>query len=66
MATCTLCFNSYSDERAKLGYLICTTCGDQAAKLEKQRRSRCLAPAYNKGAYQYIATREQAKDIVKK
>lgn len=27
------------------------------------RKSKCLAPAYNKGAYQYIDTKEQAIDI---
>lgn len=30
------------------------------------RRSKCLAPAYNKGAYQYIGTQEMATDAGRK
>lgn len=34
-----------------------------AAVAEAERRKLCCAPAYNKGAYQYISSEEQAKDI---
>lgn len=34
-----------------------------AALAEAERRKLCCAPAYNKGAYQYISSEEQAKDI---
>ncbi len=30
------------------------------------RKSKCLAPAYNKGAMQYISSEDQAKDVGKK
>lgn len=35
------------------------------AQQEIERKKQCVAPAYNKGAYQYIGSREQAKDIGK-
>lgn len=34
---------------------------EQAAREEAERRKKCVAPAYNKGAYQYVATEEDAK-----
>lgn len=36
------------------------------AQQEILRKKSCVAPAYNKGAYQYIASEEQAKDAGKK
>lgn len=36
---------------------------EKAAQLEAERRKKCVAPAYNKGAYQPIFTKEQAKYI---
>lgn len=39
---------------------------EAAAALEIERKKSCIAPAYNKGAYQYIASEEAAKDAGKK
>ena len=36
---------------------------EAAARAEADRRKSCVAPAYNKGAYQPVWTTEQAKDI---
>lgn len=36
---------------------------EAAAQAEAERRRSCVAPAYNKGAYQPVWTTEQAKDI---
>lgn len=36
---------------------------ERLAQEEIERKKLCTAPAYNKGAYQYIASEEQAKDI---
>ncbi|AFQ22245.1 hypothetical protein My1_086 [Pectobacterium phage My1] len=33
------------------------------AQLEIERKKLCTAPAFNKGAYTYIASEEQAKSI---
>ena len=38
----------------------------QETKDEVIRKSKCLAPAYNKGAFQYVGSEEAAKDIGKK
>ena len=38
----------------------------QETKDEVIRKSKCLAPAYNKGALQYISSEEAAKDIGRK
>jgi hypothetical protein len=66
MATCNECLTNYSDNRLALGYTTCLACGETNAKSEKKRKAKCIAPVYNKGAYQYIATKEQAKDIGRK
>ena len=39
---------------------------EEGAGREIIRRSKCLAPAYNKGAYQYIGTEEMAHDAGRK
>ena len=49
--------------RYNLGYRTCVECGEKLAKKEIERKRSCVAPAYNKGAYQYIATYEEALDI---
>jgi ribosomal protein L37AE/L43A len=54
MAICKLCHEDYSDKRRALGLQVCLECGDKAAQQEANRRRKCVAPAYNKGAYQYI------------
>lgn len=38
----------------------------QETKDEIIRKSKCLAPAYNKGALQYVGSKKQAKDIIGK
>jgi len=54
MAICKLCHEDYNDKRLALGFRLCLECGDKAASREANRRRKCVAPAYNKGAYQYI------------
>jgi hypothetical protein len=38
---------------------------ERIAQEEVQRKKKCIAPAYNKGAYQYIGSEEQAKWVGK-
>ena len=54
---CSICkLTKLSPERAALGYSTCLSCGEEfAQKLANTRREQ-VAPAYNKGAYQYITT----------
>lgn len=39
---------------------------EAAAREEIARKAKCVAPAYNKGAYTYIASEEQAKWVGRK
>ena len=63
MAICIICYSNYPDKRKSLGYKTCITCGDKAAKEEAARKSKCVAPLFNKGAYQYIGSISAAKHI---
>jgi len=63
MATCNDCGNSYPDKRKTLGYNTCINCGDKIASKEVIRKSKCIAPLFNKGAYQYIGNINDAKHI---
>lgn len=48
--------------RLELGIKSCLQCGEKSAqKLANARKQQC-APAYNKGAYQYI-TKNDLKEI---
>ena len=60
---CFDCGKSFNLQRKALGYNCCLDCGDASAKVEMIRKSKCVAPAFNKGAYQYIGTFADAKQI---
>jgi hypothetical protein len=36
---------------------------ERIAQVEIEHKKKCLAPAYNKGAYQPVWTEDQAKDV---
>ena len=61
--SCVLCGTSFNPRRMELGYRTCLNCGGKAAKIEKARKAKCSAPAYNKGAYQYVGTVQAAKGV---
>ena len=63
MAVCIKCYSEYPDGRKKLGYITCIVCGDKEASKELIRKSKCTAPLFNKGAYQYIGSFEEIKSI---
>ena len=42
---------------------ICIECGEEAAQREILRKSKCSAPAYNKGAYMYVTSSQMAKEL---
>lgn len=65
MAQCRLCGAEFPDKRKKLGIHICLECGDTLASREILRKKSCVAPAYNKGAYQYVTDIDMAKDVGK-
>ena len=62
-AICVKCHVSFNPRRLELGYRTCLDCGGQAAAKEKARKAKCSAPAYNKGAYQYVGTVQAAKGV---
>mgnify|MGYP003656691136 FL=1 len=61
MVNCKSCGEEYSMKRAKLGYHLCLECGDERANRIANFRSKCSAPAYNKGAYQPIMDVDSAR-----
>lgn len=63
MTTCIKCYEQYPEKRKKLGYNICIKCGDKIANIEAKRKSKCIAPLFNKGAYQYVGNIEEVKYI---
>ncbi len=62
-AICFQCREEYNPKRRELGYRTCLDCGGTAALAEKARKAKCSAPAYNKGAYQYVGTVQAAKGV---
>ena len=63
MANCIECYSEYPEKRKDIGYKTCIICGDKEAKKESIRKSKCIAPLFNKGAYQYIGNIREAKYI---
>lgn len=64
-AVCVECWDEYPVARKSLGYNTCLECGEANARVEVQRRKKCMAPAYNKGAYQYVGSVAVAKSVGK-
>ncbi len=60
---CIDCGSSYNPKRLELGYHTCLDCGGARATIEIRRKAKCTAPAYNKGAYQYVGTVQAAKGV---
>lgn len=63
MAICIECYSVYPEKRKNIGYKTCIVCGDKEASKEAIRKSKCIAPLFNKGAYQYIGNIKEAKYI---
>jgi len=60
---CRECGDVYNPLRQKLGYETCTNCGEAEAQTAISRKKKCTAPLFNKGAYQYISSRHDARWI---
>jgi len=66
MAICYKCGDDFSEKRLSLGYRTCLVCGDKEANTEANRLRKCVAPAYNKGAYMYVSNVSDAMFAGKK
>ena len=62
-AICVDCSAPFNPKRLELGYRTCLDCGSTRALKEMKRKAKCTAPAYNKGAYQYVGTVQAAKGV---
>jgi hypothetical protein len=61
---CSKCgIEEVESARAALGYTTCLTCGEAAAREEKERRKGRIAIAFPKGAYQYITDEHPLEDL---
>ena len=60
---CNICMIEYNPQRRLIGYRTCLDCGSTLALKEARRRAKCSAPAYNKGAYQYVGSVQSAKSV---
>lgn len=59
---CFDCGEEFNPRRKALGYEHCLNCGEKHAKKESDRKAKCTAPLFNKGAYQYVGSFEDAKN----
>jgi hypothetical protein len=60
---CVICEEDVDPRRVALGYKTCLECGGRAANVERARKATCSAPAFNKGAYQYVTSADMARDL---
>lgn len=60
---CDDCSSEYQKARQTLGYRTCLDCGSTRALKESLHRAKCTAPAFNKGAYQYVSSVAMAKQL---
>ena len=57
------CGEDINPKRYALGYRTCLDCGERDASKRSAQKARQVAPAFNKGAYQYITSVKIAKTI---
>jgi ribosomal protein L37AE/L43A len=60
---CVICEEDVDPRRVALGYKVCLECGEELAEFERARKAECSAPAFNKGAYQYVTSLDMARDL---
>lgn len=65
MNLCT-CGNPIDPKRWAMKYRSCLTCGEAAARKIQDKLRQISAPAYNKGAYQPMFTRQDVLDAGRK
>jgi RNA polymerase-binding transcription factor DksA len=63
MCECEDCGAAFSERRAALGYRLCLTCGEKAAR--EQRAGWCVAPIAHKQGATLVTQREQLRGLNK-
>ena len=58
---CFDCGEEFSPKRKALGYEQCLECGENYAQKSIDRKKKCTAPLFNKGAYQYVGSIDEAR-----
>ena len=58
---CFDCGEEFSPKRKALGYEYCLECGETYAQKSIDRKKKCTAPLFNKGAYQYVGSIDEAR-----
>jgi hypothetical protein len=59
---CFDCGEEFNPKRRALGYEHCLECGESHAHEVSEHRKKCTAPLYNKGAYQYVGSIQDARN----
>lgn len=62
-AKCIECGDFFSPRRQALGYKTCLDCGEISVQSRIENMRKQCAPAYNKGAYQYITDMQMVRDL---
>lgn len=57
------CGEEIEPQRLAIGKFICLDCGERTAQIEKERKSKSIVPAYNKGAYTYVTSKKELLNL---
>jgi len=60
---CIICGSEVLERHWKAGYRACFACREKKAQEIKRAKSKQNAPAYNKGAYQPLTSRQMVLDV---
>lgn len=60
---CIVCQSEVLESHWKKGYRACMECREKKAQEIKKAKAKQNAPAFNKGSYQYITSRQMILDI---
>jgi DNA-directed RNA polymerase subunit RPC12/RpoP len=60
---CIVCSDEVQETHWKKGYRACWCCREKQAQKLKKAKSKQVAPAFNKGSYQMITSRQMIKDL---
>jgi len=60
---CIVCSSEVLEFHWKKGYRACFSCREKKAQEIKKMKAKQIAPAFNKGSYQMITSRQMIKDL---